>query len=138
MHPFDDAFYLLETTPPSISLMSPLNQTYIEKNVTLLFSIDKPVSWIGYSLDGQPNVTVTNNGTLYDISNGAHSITVYANDTFGNIGSSAVSFEVPKPSSFPTLTVAVAAILVVVVVVFAGLLIYRRHRKTPNLNKAAN
>jgi hypothetical protein len=42
---------------------------------------------LGYSLDNQPNTTINGN-TIISVEDGAHGIVVYANDTFGNMGSS--------------------------------------------------
>jgi N-acetylneuraminic acid mutarotase len=125
-----DPSYLLETTPPKISVQSLLNQTYNESSVPLVFTIDKPVNWVGYSLDGEQNVTVTGNCTVANMTNGLHTITVYANDTFGNVGASeTITFNVAKPEPFPTATVAAVSGASAVVVVVAGLFIYFKKRK---------
>ena len=61
----------------------------------------KTTNWTSYSLDGQQNITFSGNTNLTDISNGLHNITVYAQDTFGNIGSSqTTSFTVAKSAVF--------------------------------------
>jgi len=80
----------IETTPPEISVMSPENATYATSDVSLDFAVDEPASWMGYSLDGQANVTIGGNTTLSSISDGLHDIIVFANDTFGNMGASAL------------------------------------------------
>jgi hypothetical protein len=72
-------------------------------------------------------------GALRDIpqalSSGLHNITVYANDTFGNIGTSeTVSFTIAEPESFPTGPV-VAASAASVAVACVGILLYLRKRK---------
>jgi parallel beta-helix repeat protein len=127
MKPFNGAFYALQTAPPKISVLSPLNQTYNETSVPLVFTVDKQVNWTGYSLDGKQNVTVTGNCTIANVTNGVHSITVYANDTYGNMGASEiVTFTVAKPEPFPT-TLVIAPIASVVVGV--GLLVYFKKRK---------
>jgi hypothetical protein len=77
--------------------------------------VDEPVSWIGYSLDGKDNVTVTGNVTLAVLSEGSHSFTVYATDLVGNTGVSETVYFVIAP--FPTvLVVAVAATATIIVV----------------------
>lgn len=98
----------------------------------MVFNSDKAVNWTSYSLDCQQNVTFSGNTNLTDISNGLHNITVYAQDTFGNIGSSnTIRFTVakPEPESFPIMTVAVASIVLVAVVVAAGLFVYHKKHK---------
>jgi hypothetical protein len=76
------------TLPPQISVISPENKTHSTSNVTLAFTVNRPVSWVGCSLDGQETVTVTGNTTVAGLSNGLHNITVYAKDTFENTGAS--------------------------------------------------
>ena len=91
-----------EITPPRIEILSPQNQTYTSGTVPLTFTIDdySPISWVGYSLDSQANVTITGNTTLAGLSNGSHSIVIYAIDAAGNMGSSAIiSFVVNAASS---------------------------------------
>jgi parallel beta-helix repeat protein len=121
MQPFNFDNYLLRTTPPKISLLSPMNQTYGEPGASLVFNVSKPFSWIGYSLDGKENVTITGNTTIADLPNGLHNVTIYAKDTFGNMGASqTISFTVSIPDPFPALPVAVSVAVVAVFV--AGLL----------------
>jgi nitrous oxidase accessory protein NosD len=122
----------------SILVISPQNRTYNFTNVTLNFTVPEYSLKVLYSLDGKENVTITGNTTITGLSNGLHNITVYAQDTFGNIGSSqTISFNVakPEPESFPLVSVLVASVVSVVVVVAAGLLLFSRHRKTINLSK---
>jgi parallel beta-helix repeat protein len=137
LEPFNSTFGALQATSPKISLGSPLNQTYNSSSITLTFSVDvlspvKAVNWTGYSLDGEPNVTVAGssaltNVTLADVANGVHNVTVYANNTYGNMASETVNFTVAKPSPFPTIWVATAA--VIAVAVGLGLLVYFKKRK---------
>jgi peptide/nickel transport system substrate-binding protein len=77
-----------ETIPPTITISSPENKTYDETDVDLTFNIDEDTSWIGYSLDGAANETITGDKTLTDLSLGSHNVIVYANDTQGNMGAS--------------------------------------------------
>jgi hypothetical protein len=121
-------------TTPQVRVLSPINQQYIDSSVQLVVSIDKTVNWTNYSLDGQQNVTLYGNITLVDLPNGLHNITVYAEDTFGNIGSSeTTSFTVAKsePEPFPVVPVAVASVAVLVMIL--SVLLFRRHRKTTSL-----
>jgi parallel beta-helix repeat protein len=131
-----DRYPLMEpftTTPPKISVLSPLNQRYNETSVPLVFTVGKPVNWTGYSLDGEANVTVTGSGalanvTLADVANGVHNVTVYANNTYGNMASETVNFTVAKPSPFPTALVATASGASAAAVCL-GLLVYFKRRK---------
>jgi parallel beta-helix repeat protein len=127
-----DRYPLMEpftTTPPQITLLSPVNQVYNESSVDLVFTTDEAVNWTGYSLDGKQNVTITGNSTITGIPNGSHNLIVYANDTYGNMGSSqTITFTVAKPEPFPTATVAAGSGAAAVVVV-AGLLVFFKKRK---------
>lgn len=78
--------------PPSIYILSPENKTFAFNHVPLIFTTNESASWIGYSLDDQPNVTITQNTTLTGLLDGAHRIIVYANDTFGNMGASSMVY----------------------------------------------
>jgi len=77
-----------DTTPPTIIIISPENKTYEARGVPLTFTISEPASWIGYSFDGQSNVTILGNVTIGNLPNGSHTITVYASDAYGNVGCS--------------------------------------------------
>ena len=48
------------TVKPLISVVSPLSSeilNYSSSNVSLSFAVDRPITSIGYSLDGQENMT---------------------------------------------------------------------------------
>jgi len=79
---------LLDKTPPEIHIISPENTTYSSSTIPLIFTVNEPVSWIGYSLDKASNITIMGNVTLTNLTEGLHSIIVYANDTSGNMGAS--------------------------------------------------
>ena len=107
---------------PIIWVFSPENKSYPSKDLSVNFTTDEPVSWKGYSLDNQDNVSLTGNSTLTDLTYGNHTIAVYANDTAGNVGASQIVnfiIEAPKSSEpFSLLIfVAVTGVLAVVVIV---------------------
>jgi hypothetical protein len=110
------------TVPPAVQVISlEDNVSYSGAGVVLNFTLNKPASWIGYSLDGQDNVTVAGNVTLSGLSYGWHNLTVYAEDSLGNMGASeTVHFNV---ASSLTTVVAVASGASAIAVA-AGLLVY--------------
>jgi hypothetical protein len=116
-------------TPPIVNFLSPKNQTYNSSRIPLVFNVNKEYSWLGYSLDNSAIVTITGNTTMTGISNGNHSLVVYAKSTFGSVGESeTITFIIAVP--FPTLTVAAVSVIVaVVVVIAAGLLLYQKKHK---------
>jgi len=73
---------------PEIVILSPQNTTYRTASVGLTFTISEEAPWIGYSLDSEENVTVAGNTTLAGLSEGGHSVLVFANGTSGFVGSS--------------------------------------------------
>jgi hypothetical protein len=73
-----NVFFRVDTVPQNITLVKPENSTYMSADVVLQFFIDERASWIGYSLDGQENVTIAGNTTLTSLPNGDHNLTVYA------------------------------------------------------------
>ncbi len=81
-----DQYYL--THAPSISILSPEKRTYAFTDIPLTFIIHQTASWMGYSLDGQDNVTVVGNTTMIGLSDKLHQVIVYANNTAGDMGSS--------------------------------------------------
>ncbi len=120
---------------PVVSVNSPQNTSYSENTVPLAFTLNKlipldslmpifpNVSWVGYSLDGQNNATISGNTTLTGLFNGAHNLTVYAKDTYGNIGSSqTIYFTVA--SSFPTASIVAILGASAAVLLSVGLTVY--------------
>jgi hypothetical protein len=115
------------TVSPKVDVVSPISKAYNATNVSLVFTVNKPATWAGYSLDGQENVTVTGNFTLSGLSSGLHNVTMYANDTLGNMGASAtISFNVELP--FPTMLV-VDVFVASAGIIAVGLLVYFKKRK---------
>jgi nitrous oxidase accessory protein len=120
-------------TPPEITVLSPTSQAYNESNISIVFTLNKPCNWTGYSLNGEENMTVIGNFTLTDLPNGSHNFTVYANDTYGNMGvSQPINFTIavpqPTPEPFPVVPVAIASVATVAVV-GVGLVVYFKKRK---------
>jgi len=110
---------------PVISSPSLENKTYSQDKLNLNFTVDESTSWMGYCLDEQANVTLTGNFTLTQLPYGSHTITIYANDTVGNMGSSAtINLSIAQP--FPTALALSSA--GVVAIVGLGLLVYHKKR----------
>ena len=146
MHALSTVTFLTEGYLPKILVLSKEDQTYTSKDLTLNFTIDKPASWIGYSLDGQGNVTVnptitinsgvTNNITIANLTDGFHSLIVYANDTMGDmIASQPINFSITsstaaRAESFSAILLIVLASAIVVLFCVSFWLSYKRHQKT--------
>ncbi len=98
-----------ESIPPTITIMSPENKAYSTSTISLTFTVNEPAKWIGYSLDGQANVTIIGSTTLPILPDGQHYVAVYANDTYGNTGIGTIYFMVdttnPAANAGPDKTV---------------------------------
>jgi len=119
-------------SPPAVSIVSPENKTYTVNSVSLSFTVSETTSWIKYSLDGQANVTTTGDTTLPDLADGVHSVTVYAQDTDGQTGTSeTIYFTIAKGAEIPTettqsmsLSIIWIVVAIVAVVVVVGVVLF--------------
>ena len=128
-----------EANRPVVSIDFPESLTYNGSNVNLTFTVDKSTSWLGYSLDGNDNVTIAGNTTLTNLSSGLHNVTVYAMDKNGNIGASeTVTFSIAEPEkeTFPTVSVAVVS-GASLAIAGVGLLVYFKKHKRQNSSSSA-
>ncbi len=120
----DAICFSVDTFSPQIAVLSPENKTYGGTDIQILFTVDEPVTWMGYSLDGQDTVTVSGNVTLAVLSEGSHNITLYATDVVGHNGASrTVFFEI---SPFPIVLVAAVAAIITITAATVYLLLKRR------------
>ena len=97
--------------------------------ITVFFSASEKISRTMYSLDGNESVALSNGTLLTGLTDGMHNLTVYAEDVFGNEGTSAtITFKVETESleTFP-LTL-IGAISVPVSVAIISLLVYFKKR----------
>jgi N-acetylneuraminic acid mutarotase len=116
------------STRPGIDVLSPISQTYNGSSVSLVFNVNKSVKWLGYSLNGEDNVTISGNTTLTGLPDGDHDIIVYATDEVGNVGASeTVTFTIAKAETFPTALL--AASIASAALVGVGILVYFKKRK---------
>jgi len=91
-------FYSTDSSGPIITINDPQNTTYTQSSVSAQITTSEAAVWAGYSLDGANNTTMTNlsstqfTATISSLSLGQHNIAYYANDSFGNMGASAVRY----------------------------------------------
>ena len=136
--------FAVDTIPLNVQVHATEDVTYTSNDFPLTFTVDKAVSWTAYSLDGQANVSITQNTTLTGLPKGSHTLTVYAQDAIGLIeASNSINFvvddappqETPNEDDrtsstiepFPTTLVAASVITVAVFSV--GLLYSFKKRK---------
>lgn len=72
--------------PPTIIVVSPKNNGYSTIPVNLTIRTNKNLDWVGYSLDGNANITLTEN--MIQALEGPHDLVVFANDTSGQMAAS--------------------------------------------------
>jgi len=120
----DSVYFSVDTIPPNIVILFPTNMTYGETDIKSIFTVDEPVSWMGYSLDGQNNETITGNVTLAVLPEGTHTLIIYAADLVGNMGASGTICFVIAP--FPTVLVVAVAVTITIVAAAVYLLLKRR------------
>jgi parallel beta-helix repeat protein len=118
-----------DITPPSISVISPQNVTYTTGSVSLNFTVNEETTWMGYSLDGQDNVTITETTlNLTELADGSHTVTVYATDTDGNTAATeTISFTITKDDETPTSWTTTA--IVIIAAFGAAILVYFLNKK---------
>jgi hypothetical protein len=78
-------------TVPSLSILSPQNISYTSDDVFLNFTVKQATSWLGYSLDGRNNVTITGDCKLAGLNEGRHNLVIYARNFAGDITSLATA-----------------------------------------------
>jgi hypothetical protein len=107
-----------------VVISSPQNKTYETSDIPLIFTVNKPVSWIGYSLDGQDKAAIAGNTTLSGLAIGEHNVIVYIQDSGGDfVASEQIHFTVvPR---FPTEWI-VAGIFIATLTVVGFLAYFKR------------
>lgn len=94
----------VDYTPPVLHVIQPEKKTYEGSDVQLNFTVDEPVSWMGYCLDmATANVTIDGNTTLSGLlTPSSHILQVFANDSMGNMGESdIIGFVTTNPPVSP-------------------------------------
>ncbi len=96
-----------DTTAPGIKISTPQEgKSYNTSTIALNVTADESIDTWQYSINGTANVTFTSNTTLSSLPDGNHNVTVYANDSAGNIGSAIVNFTIDTtPPTAPTITI---------------------------------
>lgn len=124
-----EVFFTIDSAPPTILNISVENKTYTKTDLPLNYTVNEQTSWIGYSLDNQPNATIKGHTTLSELAYGYHNLVVYANDTAGNMCSSeTITFTITKPPESYSAIITVASTLILAFGI--GLIVYfRKHKR---------
>ena len=120
--------FYVDSSAPKITNLSVNNNDSGDR--VLSFNVDTETSWVGYSLDNQANVTVNSDIFLKGLAVGSHNVTVYAEDSAGNMGASeTIYFTIAEPPEpFPTTLLATASVTSVAII-GVGLLVYFKKGK---------
>ena len=131
-------FSCFRDQPLVVSIISPENKTYELQGIALNFTLNEAVTKITYNLDGR-NTTINGNITLSGLEVGEHNLTVFAEDTAGNEGSSeTLIFTIEEPILTPEPPLSVdpnfslytgIALLIIILTLFAVFLFYFKKRK---------
>lgn len=107
--------YTTDSTAPSMTVSSPANTTLSQSSATAEIVINEAGDIAAFCLDScSSNTTMAKvsstlfTASLSNLSNGAHSITFYANDTVGNLANTTRAFTVDttlQDTTTPTITV---------------------------------
>jgi PGF-pre-PGF domain-containing protein/uncharacterized delta-60 repeat protein len=86
-------YFNIDLTPPSILINSPQNRTYNTSSITLdIEASDSNLESTWYNINGT-NITYIE-PLSFNLANGTHTITAYANDSAGNLNSTNVTFNI--------------------------------------------
>jgi N-acetylneuraminic acid mutarotase len=117
-------YFSIDTTPPTINIITPQNQSYDSTDIQLTFTLNENVTSIQYSLDGQEKQAIAGNVTLPALPNGSHTLILYATDDVGNLGQKTVYFNI---APFPIVLI-VAIITIAVIIASGGYLFVKRKK----------
>lgn len=85
---------VVDTIPPEVSLIKPLNQIYDVGTVDLEYTVDETAMWCGYSLNGAEDVTITENITIENLDQATYNLILSCRDENNNVGTDNVTFSV--------------------------------------------
>jgi hypothetical protein len=86
-----------DTTPPNLTIISPVAATYTTSDIALTVSANEPINTWWYNLNGGANTSFTPNTTISGLANGVYTLNLYANDNYGNTGFNSITFTVQVP-----------------------------------------
>lgn len=95
----DRVFIIVDQVKPGLTVQSPVNDTeytFVDVDLNYTVSDDQSVDDCWYSLDGGADQPLAGcaNTTLSGLLNSNHNVTVYVNDSAGNINSTTIYFSV--------------------------------------------
>jgi parallel beta-helix repeat protein len=116
--------YIFNYVSPIISIVSPESKTYINGDVAIIFNSSKETPRASYSINGSKRLPLQEDTVLTALPKGTYSLTVYAEDVFGNEGTATVTFTIGTTDDLLT-----ATLIIAVAIVAVGLIVYFKKRK---------
>jgi len=98
-------WFTIDVTAPTITITSPTNSTYLANSVTLTYTISETASILVF-LDGTNKGIITSGGTLSNLPDGCHNLTLQAIDAAGNAGTVTIWLTImiePTTTTIPTI-----------------------------------
>ncbi|MCW4005241.1 MAG: hypothetical protein NWF04_01380 [Candidatus Bathyarchaeota archaeon] len=124
-------YHAPDDNSPAVDVLSPKAIAYNSSDVALTFAVNGTVSHLSYSLDDQNSISLSGNTTLTNLTNGNHTIQVYAQDTTGNVAASKLlqfTISNTQPEPFPATSFIVVCSLLVAIVI-AGTAYHAKTKK---------
>ena len=116
----NSSFSVLDNISPEVSIQSPSGTVTSPFDVNYTASDDVALDFCWYSMDGGSNVSIPSCANFTDSgSSGDHNLTVYANDTSGNIGSNVNAFTIMAPPAPRPITGSTAAVIGLIIFLLA-------------------
>jgi len=142
VHLYFDSQTVYFTVVSPVSLLME-NKAYNTTEIPLSFHINGTASQIAYNIDNQANMTITGNTTLTGLTEGTHTITVYTNDTSGqltNFDSATFTVNTPSPSQDPSMSPNPEVLLLILLLALAltatATILYLRKKRTQRAENA--
>ncbi len=101
---------------PEINVICTENATFFD-SFPLNFTVNKPIKWASYSLDGASNVSISGNTTISGMPAGTHNISIYAKDVYGfEATSNTITFTITAETTpFPIVPIALSVSILAVI-----------------------
>jgi hypothetical protein len=121
---YANVIFTIDTIAPSVQVLQLENKTDNSASIPLNYTVNE-LSTVCYSLDGQANVTISENTTLTSVPDGSHTLVAYATDSAGNVGTSEIVLFNVNALWWAPYTIAASA----VVGVMAAVVCLKKHKR---------
>jgi len=97
-----------DTAPPILTINQPWNTTYYNNTIAFEITANEDISWMVVEIDGSNSTNFTWTGSTWTfvnntLSDNTYQAVIWANDTYGNLGSTQITFTINTQP--PTITI---------------------------------